>query len=95
MCQRFAISKSREVVKFFSEKGITGRRDRRPALDEMVAFIKSYNKENPQEPIRIILSDELDRMARNQEFYRRFKREMLKIGVKLKNMKIDFSDNAS
>jgi len=95
MCERYANNKGWNIVKIFREKGFTGRHDSRPALDEMSRFVTKHNRTNPDNPIHIILTDELDRMARNQKFYRDFKEKMEGIGIQVKNIKMDFSDNAA
>lgn len=62
-CSTYASQNGYNVLKIYSEEGISGAKNRRPQLDDMLAFIKSHSA-----PVTVLVYD-VARMARSSTIY--------------------------
>ena len=80
-----------EIVGVFKDGAISGGATSRTGLDGIFKLIQKSLHTNP---ITLMLTDELDRVARDTEIYSEVKLKTKKMGVKLINGKITFTDDS-
>ena len=62
-CREYADYKSYEVIGAFKDD-MSGKFIKRPAMDEMLAFLRKYRSRNP-----VVIIDDISRLARGLEAY--------------------------
>ncbi len=85
-CRQLAQTRGFEVVQEFVDKGISGSKDRRPALDEMVKDARAGK-------YKILIISSIDRLARDTRHLLNLINELSHYGVSLISLReaIDFS----
>ena len=86
--RRFAAERNWTVVDEYRDEGLSGRNDRRPAFQRMIADAK-------QKRFDKVLCWKFDRFARDQYVSVLYKRELRKYGVEVISIKEPVEDNAS
>jgi DNA invertase Pin-like site-specific DNA recombinase len=84
--RQFAIARGFKLVKEFVDHGISGAKERRPALDEMVGLAR-------QGKIKIIITTSLDRISRDTRHLLNLIEELNHYGISIISLRenLDFS----
>src|SRR5947209_2797149 len=87
-CREFANARGYAVIEVFKDD-MTGERASRPALDEMLTFIRKHRSK----PL-IVIIDNIDRLARDLNTHLALRIAIAKAGGDLKSPSIEFGDDA-
>ena len=85
-CEEFAKHKDYEIVRVFKDD-ISGSTSKRPAMSEMLAYIKST------EP-HVIIIDDITRFARGLDAHIQLRADVAKVGGLLESPSIEFGDDS-
>ncbi len=88
-CEEFAKMKGYTVVKTFADKAVSGSLVERPAMKELLAFLRKHRKEN----IRVLI-DDISRLARGLEAHLALRAEIAKAGGVLESPSIEFGSDS-
>lgn len=91
-CRRHAERSKWKIIKYFEDWWFSWKLLARPWIIELFEFVKSYNKENENDPIKYFLCDDINRLAREVEVHLSLKRKMNVLWIKLKLVNQDFED---
>jgi DNA invertase Pin-like site-specific DNA recombinase len=85
-CRQLGLSRGFEITQEYVDKGISGSKDRRPALDEMIKDARSGK-------FKILIISSIDRLARDTRHLLNLINELSHYGVSLISLReaIDFS----
>ncbi len=88
-CRDFATYRGYEVVKTFHEQGVTGRVQDRPAMREMLAWLRKHRKDAP-----VVIIDDISRLARSLEAHIKLRATIGAVGASLESPSIEFGDDS-
>ena len=88
-CEEFAKMKGYTVVKTFADKAVSGSLVERPAMKELLAFLRKHRKEN----VRVLI-DDISRLARGLEAHLALRAEIAKAGGVLESPSIEFGEDS-
>lgn len=88
-CEDFARIKGYEVVKTFADKAISGSLVERPAIQELLAYLRHHRKEN----IRVLI-DDISRLARGLEAHLALRAAISQAGGVLESPSIEFGEDS-
>ena len=87
-CREFAGFKGYEVVKVFKED-ISGKLASRPAMIDLVQFLRRYRKTGT-----VVIIDDISRLARGLEAHLQLRAALAKAGGRLESPSIEFGDDS-
>lgn len=85
-CRNYAKSLGWTVLGVFHEEAISGASDNRPALNKMLSFIKKLEGE------KVVLMDDVSRLARDHIKYGLFKKRIEEVGAKTAFVTMKFDE---
>jgi DNA invertase Pin-like site-specific DNA recombinase len=88
ICREYARARNYAVAEVFREV-LTGRVRDRPAMDELLKYLRKHRKEG-----RIVIIDDINRFARNLRSHLALRDELKTVGGILESPKIEFADDA-
>ncbi len=88
-CRDFATYRGYDVVRVFFERGVTGRIDDRPAMREMLMWLRKHRKDSP-----VVIIDDISRLARNLEAHIKLRATIGAVGAQLESPSIEFGDDS-
>ncbi len=88
-CRDFATYRGYEVVRVFHERGVTGRVEDRPAMREMLKWLRNNRKDAP-----VVIIDDISRLARNLEAHLKLRATIGSVGAQLESPSIEFGDDS-
>ncbi len=88
-CREFADYKGYDVVEVFRDEGVSGGIVDRPAIKQMLKWLR---KKQSQEPI--VLIDDISRIARGVEAHWKLRAAIGSVGAKLESPSIEFGDDS-
>ena len=88
-CRKYARRKGYDLKKTFSDEGFSGNSIDRPALKQMLIWLKQHKSEKP-----IVLFDDISRLARNLKTHLELKAAITSTGASLETPSI-IQSNAS
>ena len=88
-CREFAQYKGYRVVRVFRDDGISGGLSERPAMGEMLAWLKANRRRAP-----IVLIDDISRFARGIEAHWKLRSALSAVGGRLESPSIEFGDDS-
>lgn len=89
-CRDFAKHKGYEVVQVFKEEGIYGSMINRPAMQDMLQFLKSHKKKQSH----IVIIDDISRLARGLDAHIHLRTAISDAGGKLESPSIEFGEDS-
>ncbi len=87
-CREFAGFKGYEVVKVFKED-ISGKLASRPAMIDLLQFLRRYRKTGT-----VVIIDDISRLARGLEAHLQLRAALAKAGGRLESPSIEFGDDS-
>ena len=88
-CREFAKYKDYKIVKTFSDAGVSGGLVDRPAMKDMLQWLRKHRSEEP-----IVLIDDISRFARSIEAHWKLRAAIGSVGAKLESPSIEFGDDS-
>ncbi|MEO6077616.1 MAG: recombinase family protein [Candidatus Andersenbacteria bacterium] len=88
--KKFADFKNWKVLKSFEEPGISGAITKRPAMGQMIEYLKDRHKHNKE---TFVIVDDLKRFSRDIGGYLELKEIVVSCGAKLASPKFNFEDS--
>jgi DNA invertase Pin-like site-specific DNA recombinase len=85
-CRQYAASKGYAVTEIFREEGITGGTISRPAMQRLLAYVKSK-----RDPVAVVI-DDIKRFTRDVDIHRSLKRAIASRGGQLESPSFRFED---
>lgn len=89
LCRKYCKLRGYSVEKVFKEKGLTGGLLSRPALNEMLLFLKENRKEG-----YVVVFDDLKRFARDVEVHFALRKSLAKVNAKPESPTFEFDDSS-
>ncbi|MGE0108770.1 MAG: recombinase family protein [Bdellovibrionales bacterium] len=89
-CREYARHKNYEVVKTFSDEGVSGSIINRPGMQAMLKYLKAQ-KDGP--PV-VVLIDDISRLARGLEAHLDLRSSIAEAGGKLESPSIEFGEDS-
>lgn len=89
-CSNYAKSLGLDVVRVFREEGVSAKTITRPALSELLHYLTTN-----QGIIDTLVVWKIDRVSRNYDNYRAFKKQLASHGINILSSTETFEDNAS
>ena len=86
-CREYADYKNYEVIGVFKDD-MSGKFVGRPAMDEMLAFLRKHRSGNP-----VVIIDDISRLARGLEAHLKLRQLLTSAGGKLESPSIEFGDD--
>jgi len=86
-CREYAGYKGYEVARVFSDD-MSGKFAERPAMKEMLSFLRQKRKHNP-----VVIIDDISRLARGLEAHLKLRASLAEAGGKLESPSIEFGDD--
>ncbi len=90
-CREFAKYRGLEVIKAFHEEGISGSLIDRPAMTEMLTFLRQEKKKKREV---IVLIDDISRLARSLKAHIELRMEIQHAGGMLQSPSIEFGEDS-
>lgn len=90
-CREFARIKNIEITQSFSDGWVSGKYTSREALDKMIAYLKSENKNYSK--ISYVIVDDIDRISRNVVWRWYIKESIESSGAKIHSLKQTLEDS--
>lgn len=88
-CRDFAAYKGYQVAKVFHDEGISGGIVDRPAMREMLKWLRQHRKDAP-----VVIIDDVSRLARDLDAHRQLRGAIGSVGASLESPSIEFGDDA-
>lgn len=88
-CREYAKYKGYEVVHVFRDEGVSGGMIERPAMQEMLAFLKKSAKQRPH----VVIIDDISRLARGLEAHIQLRTAISAVESRLESPSIEFGDD--
>lgn len=88
-CREYANYKGYTVVEVFSDKGVSGGLVDRPAMKEMLGWLRARRAEAP-----VVIIDDISRLARGLEAHGKLRSAIGSVGASLESPSIEFGDDA-
>lgn len=88
-CREFATYKGYQVVETFRDEGVSGGIVDRPAIKQMLTWLRKHRAEEP-----IVLIDYISRIARGVEAHWKLRAAIGSVGAKLESPSIEFGDDS-
>lgn len=89
-CRDFAKHKGYEVAHVFKDEGIYGSMINRPAMQDMLRFLKSHKKQQTY----IVIIDDISRLARGLDAHINLRTAISDAGGKLESPSIEFGEDS-
>ncbi len=89
-CRDFAKLKGYEVAEVFKDEGIYGSMINRPAMQDMLKFLKSHKKQQTH----IVIIDDISRLARGLDAHIHLRTAISDAGGKLESPSIEFGEDS-
>ena len=86
-CREYAAYKNYEVIGVFKDD-MSGKFTKRPAMDEMLAFLRKHRLHDP-----IVIIDDISRLARGLDAHLKLRQLLSSAGGKLESPSIEFGDD--
>lgn len=88
-CREFANYKDYTVAKVFRDEGVSGGVVDRPAIKEMLQYLRKHRNQEP-----VVLIDDISRIARGVEAHWKLRAAIGSVGAKLESPSIEFGDDS-
>ena len=88
-CSEFAAYKGYEVVESFQDEGVSGGIVDRPAIKQMLQWLRKHRAQEP-----IVLVDDISRIARSIEAHWKLRNAIGSVGAKLESPSIEFGEDS-
>lgn len=85
-CEHYARFHRLDVIKTFKDKGVSGRVSDRPAMKEMLAFLRKNRKLG-----LVVIIDDISRLARNQDAHWELRAVIADAGAELLSPQMEFA----
>lgn len=86
-CLEYADYKNYDVIGVFKDD-VSGKFIKRPAMDEMLAFLRKHRSQNP-----VVIIDDISRLARGLDAHLKLRQSLSSAGGKLESPSIEFGDD--
>ncbi len=86
-CCEYADYKNYEVIGIFKDD-MSGKFTKRPAMDEMLAFLRKHRSHEP-----VVIIDDISRLARGLDAHLKLRQSLSGAGGKLESPSIEFGDD--
>ncbi len=88
-CREFANYKGYEIIKVFKDEGISGGLVDRPAMREMLGFLRKHKDSEP-----VIIIDDISRLARDLDAHLKLRAAIGSVGARLESPSIEFGEDS-
>ncbi len=88
-CREFATYKGYAVEKVFEDKGISGGLVDRPAIKEMLSWLRQHRKHDP-----VVIIDDISRLARDLDAHLKLRAAIGSVGARLESPSIEFGEDS-
>lgn len=88
-CREFAAYKGYSVEKVYEDKGVSGGLVDRPAIKEMLVWLRKNRKHEP-----VVIIDDISRLARDLDAHLKLRAAIGSVGARLESPSIEFGDDS-
>ncbi len=88
-CREYARMKGYEVIKSFHDEGVSGSLTERPAMRELLAYLRQHKSKH-----LVVIIDDLSRLARGLEAHLKLRVLISKAGGKLESPTVEFGEDS-
>ena len=88
-CREFAKQRGYEITEEFRDKGVSGSVANRPAMKEMISYLRRHRAFSP-----VVLIDDISRLARGIEAHTLLRAKIADAGGRLESPSIEFGDDS-
>tara|TARA_B100002003_G_scaffold236179_1_gene251885 strand:- start:153 stop:1913 length:1761 start_codon:yes stop_codon:yes gene_type:complete len=88
-CREFAAYKGHDVVEVFRDEGVSGGLVDRPAMKEMLGWLRKRRAESP-----VVLIDDISRLARGLDAHIQLRGAIGSVGARLESPSIEFGEDS-
>lgn len=88
-CREFAAYKGYAVARVFQDKGVSGGLVDRPAMKEMLAWLRKRRNAEP-----VVIIDDISRLARDLDAHLKLRAAIGSVGAKLESPSIEFGEDS-
>ena len=88
-CREFATYKGYTIEKVYEDKGVSGSIAKRPAIKDMLTWLRKHREAEP-----VVIIDDISRLARGLDAHLQLRAAIGSVGARLKSPSIEFGEDS-